>query len=241
MWARKQLETNGIFVPKFWGFRTRPEVKSRNAENTLGLYVPIWPLTIDHTPRLNESFRGVAVGPNAAVVHRNIVCRRRSKDLPECRAWKVAGGNFFGDSAADHDGVPVPFLEGWNGCRTFLGRQDHHRLRSNERMVYREEDELAPVQVFEQVLQPKCDRSKHVQPRPGEPKGADRRGNISVDIGRQGGDKGLQPTSEHGVGTGLQESSAVRKAGEGLGAPESASRAPGENQPRRSRTQEFGG
>ena len=44
MWARKQLEQNGIFVAKLWGCRSRAEVKGLKTENTLGLDVPIWPI-----------------------------------------------------------------------------------------------------------------------------------------------------------------------------------------------------
>ncbi len=227
---------NGILGPKFRGFRTRPEVKDRNAENTLGLCVPIWPSPIDDTPCLAESLRSIAIGPNAAVLHRNIVRRCRSKDLSERRSGKALLGNRFGDCAADHNGVPMPFIESWNGCRAFLGNQCRNRLSLNERMVYREEDELAPIRVIDQVLQPKHDRSKHVQSRLREPQGLDRIGNVTSDIWWQSGCKGRQSTSVHDLGTCLQKGSAVRKMGEGLGSPESAPRASGKNQPRRWRT-----
>ena len=191
-------------------------------------------------PRFLECGRGVAVCSNPAVVHRNIVCRRRSKDLPECRAWKVAVGDIFSDGTADHDGVSVPFVESWNGCRTILGRQCHDRFSSNEGMVYREEDELAPVQAFEKMPQPNRDRSEHVQPGLWEPKGADRRGNVSADIWRQGGGNGRQSTLEHDRGTGFKKGSAVREVSEGFWAPEPASRSPSENQSRSLRTLDFG-
>ena len=216
---------------------------SQRAEGPISLKirdVPIWPSPIEGIPSFLQCFGRIAVGPDPAIVHRNVVRRRCTKHLPESWSGEVSFGNRLGDGTADHDGVTVPSIKSRDCGWVILGCQSRDSGGVNQRMINREEDELFPTRVLDEVLHPQPERSKHVQIGFWEGQGLQRRRGGSVQFWRKGGHQGRQSTTEHDLGAGLEKGASVGQVCEALGSTEPTSDAPGKNEPRSPKTQEFG-
>lgn len=91
-------------------------------------------------PSFQQCFWGVAVGPDAAIVHRNVMRRRCPENLPEGWSGKAFPCDGLGDGTADHDGVSVPSVKGRDSGWAVLGSQCRDRRGVHQWMINREED-----------------------------------------------------------------------------------------------------